>query len=118
MFGQESRIQLAVLQEKFKSHEQIMDKVDTAIETLSETNQNICKMLTIHEEKINVQAKVDDEITKKVDGIELKIDSLYKFRWQAGGVLAVIIALVGIINAFGPSMLTENIESTTIERVK
>ena len=45
MFGNDSRIEIAVLQERFKAHEQIMEKVDTAIQTLSATNQNICKML-------------------------------------------------------------------------
>ncbi len=80
MFSNDSKIQLAVLQERFKAHEQIIDKVDTAIQTLSETNQNICKMLAVHDERIGVQAKVDDDICKKVEDIESRIDNLFKFR--------------------------------------
>ena len=118
MFGNNSEVQLAVLQERFKAHEQIIDKVDTAIQTLSETNQNICKMLAVHDERISVQAKVDEDICKKVDDIELKVDGLYKFRWQAGGVIAVIVALIGIINAFVPRLLTPVPAPATIERTK
>ena len=115
MFGGDSKIQLAVLQERFKAHEQIIEKVDTAIQTLSETNQNICKMLAVHDERITVQARSDDDICKKVDDIEGKVDNLYKFRWQAGAVVGVIITLIGIINAFVPRLLTNVPTSATME---
>ena len=118
MFNNDSKIQLAVLQERFKAHEQIIDKVDTAIQSLSETNQNICKMLAVHDERIGVQAKVDDDICKKVEDIESRIDNLFKFRWQVGGVLAVTVVLIGVFNAFGPKLLTPAPASATIERTK
>ena len=118
MFGNDPKIQLAVLQERFKAHEQIIEKVDTAIQTLSETNQNICKMLAVHDERITGQARVDVDICKKVDDIENKVDGLYKFRWQAGGVVAVIVALIGIINAFVPRMLTNVPTSAIIQRTR
>jgi len=118
MFGQDNKIELAVLQERFKAHEQIIDKVDTAIQTLSETNQNICKMLAVHDERITVQSKADDDICAKVNDIEVKIDDLYKFRWKAGGVAAVILALVGVINAFGPRLLTGPTQTPMMERTK
>lgn len=117
MFGNDSRIEIAVLQERFKAHEQIMEKVDTAIQTLSETNQNICKMLAVHDERITVQAKVDEDICKKVDDIELKIESLYKFRWQIGGIVALSLVLVGLLPSLLPA-LTFIPQSATIERTK
>ena len=117
MFGNNSQIQLAVLQERFKAHEQIIDKVDTAIQTLSETNQNICKMLAVHDERITVQAKVDDDICKKVEDIENRIDGLYKFRWQIGGVIAVAAALIGFLPTV-VSALTPAHTPATIERTK
>ena len=117
MFGNNSQVQLAVLQERFKAHEQIIDKVDTAIQTLSETNQNICRMLAVHDERLE-QCKSDDgELCKKVEDIELKIDNLYKFRWQIGGVVALTMVLVG----FAPtiiSLLTPHSTPATIERAK
>lgn len=117
MFSQDQRIQLAVLQERFKAHEQIIEKVDTAIQTLSETNQNICRMLAVHDERITVQAKFDEEICKKVDDIELKIDTLYKFRWQAGAIVAFIVFVIGVVPKVIP-FLTPTQNSGTIERSK
>ena len=117
MFGNDSRIEIAVLQERFKAHEQIIEKVDTAIQTLSETNQNICKMLAVHDERITVQAKADEDICKKVEDIELKVEGLYKFRWQIGGIVAVSLVLVGLLPTIIP-ILTSSSSPVTIERTK
>jgi hypothetical protein len=117
MFGNDSKIQLAVLQERFKAHEQIIDKVDTAIQTLSETNQNICKMLAVHDERLDQCGKDDTDICKKVEDIESRIDSLYKFRWQIGGVLAVAVVVIGLLPSIA-SFLTPTSAPATIERTK
>jgi len=117
MFGNDSKIQLAVLQERFKAHEQIVERVDSAIQTLSETNQNICKMLAVHDERLTVQARSDDEICKKVDDIEIKVDGLYKFRWQIGGVVALTLVLIGILPTIVPH-LTASPSSDRIEHKK
>ena len=117
MFSNDSKIQLAVLQERFKAHEQIIEKVDTAIQTLSETNQNICKMLAVHDERIE-QCKTDDgELCKKVEDIESKIDNLYKFRWQIGGVVALALVIVGLLPTFMPTLTTVPM-SDKIEKTK
>ena len=117
MFSNDSKIQLAVLQERFKAHEQIIDKVDTAIQTLSETNQNICKMLAVHDERLDQCSKEDGDICKKVEDIEVKIDNLYKFRWQIGGVIAVAAVLIGLLPSI-TSFLTPAPAPATIERTK
>ena len=117
MFSNDSRIQLAVLQERFKAHEQIIDKVDTAIQTLSETNQNICKMLAVHDERLDQCSKEDTDICKKVEDMESKIDGLYKFRWQIGGVLAVAVVVIGLLPSI-TSFLTPKQAPATIERTK
>jgi chromosome segregation ATPase len=117
MFSNDSKVQLAVLQERFKAHEQIIDKVDTAIQTLSETNQNICKMLAVHDERLE-QCKTDDgELCKKVEDMEVKIDNLYQFRWQIGGVVALAIVLIGLAPTIVPA-LTPSLTPATIERAK
>jgi chromosome segregation ATPase len=117
MFSNDSKIQIAVLQERFKAHEQIIDKVDTAIQTLSETNQNICKMLAVHDERLDQCSKDDNELCKKVEDMESKIDGLYKFRWQIGGVIALALVLIGILPTLIPT-LTKVPTSATIERAK
>jgi len=118
MFGQDSKIQIAVLTEKFKVHEAMVERVDTAIQTLSETNQNICKMLAVHDERITVQARTDDDVYRKIENVECKVESLYKFRWQAGAVVGVIMLFIGAFNAWGPKVLTGPSSSSTIERSK
>jgi chromosome segregation ATPase len=117
MFSNDSKVQIAVLQERFKAHEQIIDKVDTAIQTLSETNQNICKMLAVHDERLDQCSKDDNELCKKVEDIETKIDSLYKFRWQIGGVVAFVLVLIGVFPSL-ISSLTAAPTPATIERAK
>jgi len=117
MFSNDSKIQLAVLQERFKAHEQIIDKVDTAIQTLSETNQNICRMLAVHDERLDQCNKDDGDICKKVEDMEVKIDNLYKFRWQIGGVLAVAAVVIGLLPSI-TSFLTPKPAPATIERTK
>ena len=117
MFSNDSKVQIAVLQERFKAHEQIIDKVDTAIQTLSETNQNICKMLAVHDERLDQCSKDDTELCKKVEDIETKIDSLYKFRWQIGGVVAFALVLIGVFPLL-MSTLTPQHQPATIERAK
>lgn len=117
MFSNDLRVQIAVLQERFKAHEQIIEKVDTAIQTLSETNQNICRMLAVHDERLDQCNKDDGELCKKVEDIENKIDSLYKFRWQIGGVLAVAAIVIGLLPSFMPSLTTVPM-SDRIERTK
>jgi DNA repair ATPase RecN len=117
MFSNDSKVQIAVLQERFKAHEQIIDKVDTAIQTLSETNQNICKMLAVHDERLDQCSKDDNELCKKVESIEGKVDNLYKFRWQIGGVVALSLVIVGLLPTLLPT-LTRVPTSATIERAK
>lgn len=73
-------------------------------------------MLAVHDERITVQAKVDDDICKKVEDMESKLDGLYKFRWQLGGVIGVLMIIIGAFNAWGPKVLTGPQPSTTIER--
>jgi len=117
MFSNDSKVQIAVLQERFKAHEQIIEKVDFAIQTLSETNSNICRMLAVHDERIEQCGKDESDLCKKVDNIEGKIDNLYKFKWQVGAVIAFVVFVGGIIPKVIP-FLTSPQNSGNIERTK
>lgn len=63
---------VAVLEEKFSIYEKMMDKLENAIQTISEINQNISRMLTAHEEKIETNGKNDEIIFDKFKRIEEK----------------------------------------------
>ena len=100
MFGQDSKIKVAVLEERVKIHEEMVERVDAAIQTLSETNQNICKMLAVHDERIVNCSRSDENINEKIGKIEGKVDELSKFRWIAAGIVAVSLLFVPIVTDF------------------
>lgn len=109
MFGQDSKIKVAVLEERIKIHEEMVERVDAAITTLSETNQNICKMLAVHDERIFNCAKNDENINEKIGKIEGKVDELSKFRWMAAGVVAICLLFVPFVTDF----ITSSVNSFT-----
>ena len=100
MFGQDSKIKVAVLEERIKIHEEMVERVDAAITTLSETNQNICKMLAVHDERIFNCARSDEDINEKIGKIEVKVDELSKFKWMAAGIVAISLLFVPVVTDF------------------
>jgi hypothetical protein len=66
---------VAILEEKLATHEQMLARIDTAIEKLSEVNSNVSKMLAVHEEKISSNEKVDNILFTKIDQLSSKMDS-------------------------------------------
>jgi len=113
MFGQDSKIKVAVLEERVKIHEEMVERVDAAIQTLSETNQNICKMLAVHDERIFNCARSDEDTNEKLGKLETKVDELSKFRWMAAGVVALALLFVPVVTDF----ITTSVNSLT-EQVK
>lgn len=113
MFGQDSKIKVAVLEERVKIHEEMVERVDAAITTLSETNQNICKMLAVHDERIFNCARSDEDLNEKIGKIEGKVDELSKFRWMTAGVVAIALLFVPVVTDFIVSSV-----NTITEQVK
>ena len=66
---------VAVIEEKLIAHEQMMSRIDTAIEKITEVNSNVSKMLAVHEEKISANEKVDNILFTKIDQLGSKMDS-------------------------------------------
>lgn len=110
MFGQDSKIKVAVLEERVKIHEEMVERVDAAIQTLSETNQNICKMLAVHDERIVNCTKNDESTNEKIGKLEGKVDELSKFRWMVAGIVAVSLLFVPVITDFIISSLNSYTE--------
>jgi hypothetical protein len=109
MFGQDSKIKVAVLEERVKIHEEMVERVDSAIQTLSETNQNICKMLAVHDERI-INCNISDSNTnEKIGKLEVKVDELSRFRWMAAGIVTLSLLFVPIVADF----ITTSVNSLT-----
>jgi len=130
---------IAVLEERINVYEQMMERIDTAIQKIGETSQNISQMLAIHNEKIEQCNRTDNIIVKMIEDIKVsskeqheqiseklgerigkveeKVESISKFRWQVLGGLAV----VAIFIKFAPpalNLLTTHHNSSSIERTK
>jgi len=138
MFSQESK--LAVLESKLGIYEELsremLSKLESAVDKISEGNSRIATILAKHDERIEQSMKNDALLVKMIDEmkedndkehkvisdrfnkIDEKIESLVKFRWQVGGVLAVAVVAITVINAFLPKFLTSQPQQVIIERTK
>ena len=115
---------VAVLEEKLAVHEQMMSRIDTAIEKLSEVNSNVSKMLAVHEEKINTNEKVDNILFTKIDQLGSKMDSdhnivlskiqdLEKKVWIGIGIVFCLSFIIQNSNFVG-KILTPPVQSSII----
>ena len=97
------QIKVAVLEEKLQNFESLVTKLDSAIEKIAEVNNNVSRMLAVHEERISKQEQIDSVLFDKIDKLRDKMDSdhdnvsqrlslLERKLWVGIGVLGLIIA--------------------------
>jgi hypothetical protein len=113
-------VRLAVLEEKLGVYEELskemLAKLETAVDKISEANQNVAKILVRHEERLDQTIQSDNAImklleelkkshekdTKEMDGkmniMNTRIDELSKFRWIFAGILLVVGIVAGQVN--------------------
>ena len=138
MFSQGSKV--AVLESKLDIYEdlsrEMLSKLESAVDKISEGNARIATILAKHDERIEQSIKTDDLIIKmidevkqasdadhkviheRIDRIQVELKSLSKFRWQVGGVLAVAVIVISTVNAFVPRLLTAALPQVRIEQQK
>lgn len=132
-----SNSEVKVLESKLNIYEdlsrEMLTKLENAVDKISESNARIANILAKHDERIDQSIRSDeliikmieehkeyddsmfDKVNKKFDRMEEKINSLSKFKWQAGAIIGVVMLLI----SFGsPIILTiiENLD-TMEERV-
>ena len=131
MFNQNSSssdTKIAVLEERLSVYEQMVGRIDIAIQKISETNQGISQMLAIHNERIEHANKTDDlivkmiedmkisskeqheliskELSERIEKVEQKIEDISKVKWMMIGMgtfTALVVTVLsqlagGIIN--------------------
>ena len=97
-------IKVAVLEEKLQNVEAIVSKLDSAIEKLAEVNNNVSRMLAVHEERITKQEGFDSVLFDKIDKLRDKMDSdhelvtsrisvLEKKLWISLAALGAVVAI-------------------------
>ena len=68
------QIKLAVLEEKLQNFETLGSRLDSAIEKIAEVNNNVTRMLAVHEERITKQEQIDAVLFDKIDKLRDKMD--------------------------------------------
>ena len=68
------QVRVAVLQERLENFETLVSRLDSAIEKLAEVNNNVSRMLAVHEERITKQEDIDSVLFDKIDKLRDKMD--------------------------------------------
>ena len=103
---------------------EMLAKLESAVDKISEGNARIAQILAKHDERIEQSIKSDDLIIKmideikdneeknhriihgRIDKIQEDIKAFSKFRWQVGGVLIVGALVIGAGSRIAPMFLT------------
>lgn len=115
-------IKLDVLESKLNIYEtlsrEMLDKLEAAVDKISDANQHIANILTKHDERIEQSIKTDELLVRMIDdgkkqntvehnrvivrieSIEKNVNDLIKFRWQAAAIIGATILLAGIVVPF------------------
>ncbi len=120
----EEIVKVAVLEQKFADFANIVNKLDDAIQKMSEVNTNVIKMLAVHDEKIEYGQRTDDLIIKmidnlkeenqkehkktsdRIDDIEEQVGEISKIKWMTVGTGAVLTILVALFASLASGWLT------------
>jgi len=119
---------IALLEERINVYEQMMERIDTAIQKIGETSQNISQMLAVHNEKIEQCNRTDNIIVKmiedikqsskeqheqiakelgeRIEKVEIKVEEVAKIKWMTLGCGAVLVVLVGAISTMASGWWT------------
>ena len=119
---------VAILEEKLHTTEQLMQRIESAIEKMSEVNANVTKMLAVHEQKIETNDKVDAILFAKIDQLSAKMDTdhnavldklqgLEKKVWIGIGVFAVVTLIINNSEMLS-NILTTTQDNGRIERLR
>ena len=130
--AQLTETKVAILEEKINSSDQLLSKIESAIDKLIEANSNITRMLAVHDEKLDKQDKIDAVLFEKIDSlhrdltrqtdaikkgcegdimkVNVRLTDLEKKMWTMAGGLAVVSLL---FSAVGNKLITNLLSSTS-----
>ena len=98
------QVKVAVLEERLQNFETLVSRLDSAIEKIAEVNNNVSRMLAVHEERISKQEEIDSVLFDKIDKLRDKMDLdhdnvtkrlsiLERKLWIGLGALGAVVAL-------------------------
>ena len=100
----EEEVKVAVLETRLQNFETLVTRLDSAIEKIAEVNNNVSRMLAVHEQRITKQEEIDEILFDKIDKLRDKMDSdhdnvtqrlslLERKLWIGIGALGAVVAL-------------------------
>ena len=100
----EEEVKVAVLETRLENFETLVSRLDSAIEKIAEVNNNVSRMLAVHEQRISKQEEIDEVLFDKIDKLRDKMDSdhdsvtkrlslLEKKLWIGMGALAAVLVI-------------------------
>jgi hypothetical protein len=120
MFSQGSK--LAVLESKLNIYEdlsrEMLSKLESAVDKISESNQRIATILTKHDERIEQGIKTDKLIVRMIEDVkdsnskehkvvlerlekvEASIEDFSKFKWQSLAIVSAVVLIGGMLTPF------------------
>jgi len=111
---------IKVLETKFQIYEdlskEMLDKLERAVDKISEGNQAVALILERHENRLEQVDKADAAILELIKGInsklaklEQKVEDLSKFRWLTMGVATAAVVTIGSASFFGNLLTIEKL---------
>ena len=101
----------------------MLEKLENAVDKISESNQRIANILTKHDERIEQTIKNDDLLVKMIEDVkhqnsiehtavirrletvEANVNELSKFKWQAAALVGAAVLVIGMVVPFIDNML-------------
>lgn len=122
-----SNSKLDVLESKLNIYEtlsrEMLDKLETAVDKISEGNSRIATILAKHDERIEQSIKTDEliirmiedvkasnskehaAVIKRIETVEQTVSELSKFKWQAASLIGAAILVAGLVVPFIDNMI-------------
>lgn len=125
---------LAVLESKLGIYEdlskEMLDKLERAVDKISEGNNQIAQVLARHEAKLDQSERADElllhmmeeikasnskeheAVIKRIEGVESRVNDLATFRWITVGVATAAAVIIASAGFFGNLLTVGNNGST------
>jgi hypothetical protein len=126
---------LAVLESKLGIYEdlskEMVDKLERAVDKISEGNNQIAQVLARHEERLENSIRADElllkmmeemkesnskeheMVIKRIETVENRVNDLATFRWITVGIATTAAVIIGSAGFFG-NLLTTGHQGSTI----
>ena len=110
---------IEILEAKFQIYEdlskEMLDKLERAVDKISESNQNVALILQRHETRLEQVDKADSailelvkDVKERIEKVEGRVNDLATFRWISVGIATAAAAIISSAGFFGNILTTGN----------